>query len=203
MTGGDGRAVKPYVPPAVGVLDLAVRLENSRRVEAAEARARICVWDRRLPIIIVSHAALPARPRGPAVGLPVPDFGGPAPAPDGKAVKAVSALSQRAHLLYVSSADRTELPDLRQWMDQSRLPAGPLFLVKARPLGLAHQVEIWRRDGWNNITSGLAGNPDEARSLLAKGLKTVIPPGASSKEKWPDKAILAKDWTDVVKQLAS
>lgn len=203
LTGGDGRAVKPYIPHAVGVMDLTVRLGNARRVTASEARARIFVWDRRRSVIIVSHAVLQARSRGPALGLPIPDFGGPPQAPDGAMVKALWVLSGRVHLLYVAPIDRTQLPDIRQWMDQYRLPAGPLFLVKAIPLALAHQVETWRRDGWNNIKGGLAGTPDEAHSLLDKGLKAVIPPGASSKEKWPDKTIMTKDWTDVVKQLAS
>src|SRR4029077_3927298 len=102
LTGGDGRAAKSFVPHAAGVMDLTVRLGNTRRVTASEAQARIFVWDRRHSVIIVSHAALLAPPRGPALALPLPDFGGPPPAPDGTMVKALSALSRHAHLLYMA-----------------------------------------------------------------------------------------------------
>jgi hypothetical protein len=202
LTGGDGRAVKPFVPAGVGVLDLAVRLDHSPRIEASEARARVFVWDRRRPLLLIAHAALIARPRGPAVGLPVPDFGGPLPGPEGHAVEALSALSRRAHLLYVSSADRAQVADLRKWMEQHRVPAGPFFSVKAKPPALAQQVEAWRQAGWRNIKGGLAATPEEAGALIGSGLKAVSPPGASSKEKWPEKTIMTKDWTDVVTQLS-
>lgn len=204
LTGGDGRAVKAFVPRTPGVLDLVVRAENHRRVEASEARAQIFVWDRKSSLIIVCQAALLDSSGKPALGLRIPDIGDPPPpALNGKMVKALSALSGRAHLVYVSSRDRKELPDLRRWMGQSGIPAGPLFLVKASPSALAQQVEIWQRDGRKNITGALAGTPDEAQSLLSKGLKTVVPPGASTTKKWPSKTIRTKDWTDVVTQLAS
>lgn len=201
MTGGDGRAVKVFVPVAVGVLDLAVGLESSRRVDAPVARGRIFVWDRRRPIIIVSRPALLAPSNKPSIGLPVPNFDGPAAAPDGKAIEALSVLSRRAHLLYVSPADRTDLPDLRRWMDQHRLPVGPLFPVKARPLALVREIEGWRHAGWRNIKAGLVATPDEAGALVGAGLKAVRSPDASAKAKWPDKTIQTKDWTDVVRHL--
>jgi hypothetical protein len=201
LTGGDGRAVKVFVPLTVGVLDLAVRLENSRRVEASEARGRIFVWDRRRPIAIVSHPALLAPSNKSSIGLPVPNFEGPAAVPNGKAIEALSVLSRRVHLLYVSPADRTELPDLRQWMDQHRLPVGPLFPVSAKSPALGRQIEAWRHAGWRNIRAGLVATPDEAGALIRAGIKAVRAPEVSAKEKWPDQTIQAKDWTDVVKHL--
>ena len=199
MTGGDGRAVKPFIPTAVGVVAVSVRLEHTRRITASESSARVFVWDRKRPLLIVSLSALAPRSRLPAVGFPLPDLGATVPPPDGKAVETLSAWARRANLIYVSTADRVELSGLRQWADGHRLPSGPFFLVKAGPLGLAHQLEAWQREGWTNIQGGLVGTPDEARSLVGKGVKTVLPPSVSSKEKWPDKAIRPKDWAEAQK----
>jgi len=39
--------------------------------------------------------------------------------------------------------------------------------------------------------------------LVEKGLKAVVPPTASSQGKWPEKAVIANDWTEVARHLAS
>ena len=201
MTGGDGRAVTPFMPTAVGVVTVSVRLEHTQRITAPESSARVFVWDRKRPMLIVSLSALTPRSRLPPVGFSLPDLGAAVPPPEGKAVEVLSALARRANLIYVSTADRVELPGLRQWAGDHRLPAGPFFLVKAGSLGLARQLETWRREGWTNIKGGLVGTPDEARSLLGKGVKTVLPPSVSSKEKWPDKVIKTKNWAEAEKIL--
>ncbi len=203
MTGGDGRAVKSFVPSAFGVAAVTVRVEDTRRVTAPESTARVFIWNRKRPIIIGALSALVPRSRGPAVGLPMPDFGAKAQPPDGKAIEALSAVTRHANLIYVTAADRMELSELRRWANQHRLPAGPIFLLKGGSRGLARELEAWQREGWSNIKGGLVGTADEAKALLAKGVKAIVSPGASPKEKWPDKTIKTKDWTDVAQQLLS
>lgn len=201
MTGGEGRAVKPWVAKAPGVVGVTVRLENPRRVTASETTARLFVWDRRRPIVLVALAALTARTRKPGEGLPFSFSEEAIPNPEVRAVDALTALSRRVNLIYLTGANRLEVAGIRRWADQHRLPAGPVVPLKAGPQGLATELEQWRRAGWKNIKGGLAGTPDEAKTLLAKGLKAVVPPSASLKEKWPDKAIKSKDWADVAKRL--
>ncbi len=201
MTGGDGRAAKALVAKAAGVVAVTVRLENARRVTASEATARLFVWDRRRPIVLVALAALTAQSQKPGEGFRFFNQEKTPPNPEVRAVDALTALSRRVNLIYLTEADRLDVAGLRGWADQHRLPAGPIVPVKAAPRGLARELETWRRAGWGNIKGGLAGTPDEAKALLAERLKAVVPPSASSKEKWPDKAIKSKDWSDVAKRL--
>ena len=201
LTGGDGRAVTSFLPTTIGVVTVAVRLMESQRVTASEATAGIFVWDRRRPIVIVSLRALVSTPRKPDLGLPLPRSGTRLQNPDSGAVQALATLSRRANLIYVTASDRLELPGLRQWADQHRLPPGPIFHRKPMPMSLANDLERWRREGWTNITGGLAGTADEAKALVDKKLKAVSAPIAPSKEKWPDKTVTTTDWKEVARQL--
>jgi hypothetical protein len=201
LTGGDGRATVPFVPKVAGSMTLTVRLGESRRVTAQETTARVFVWNRNRPIVIISMGALASAPRPPALGLPLPPAGPKLPNPDGGAVQALTALAKRVHLTYVTTGDRLELSGVRQWAERHRLPAGPIFSLKPAPMSLAQELERWRREGWTNIKGGLAGTADEAKALVEKKLQAVAPPNAVSREKWPDKAIIPKDWTDAARRL--
>jgi hypothetical protein len=199
MTGGDGRALLSFVPRATGVEKVTVRVVDSRRVSAPEATATIFVWDRRRPIVIVSLPALapPARR-----DFPLPGSSDQLSGPEGGAVQALSALARRANLVYVTPRDRLELPEVRQWTDQHRFPAGPIFALRPSPRRLVSELETWRREGWTNIKGGIVGTAEEAKALVEKGLKAVAPPTASNKEKWPEKTMMATDWKEVIKQLS-
>jgi len=198
MTGGDGRALLSFVPRAMGVEKVTVRVVDSRRVAAPEAPAWLFVWDRRRPIVIVSLPALapPARR-----DFPLPGSSDQLPGPDGGAVQALMTLARRANLIYVTPKDRLKLPEVRQWTDQHRFPPGPHFPLKPSPKRLASELETWRREGWTNIRGGIVGTAEEAKALVEKGLKAVAAPTASSKEKWPDKTVTTTDWKEVAKQL--
>ena len=202
LTGGDGRAMVPFVPRIAGRMTLTVRAGESRKVTAQETTAGIFVWDRKRPIVIVSMSALVSAPRRPDLGLPLPRAGPKLLSPDGGAVQALAALAKRSHLLYVTASDRLELSEVRQWAARNRLPAGPIFSLKPGPMSLAQELERWRREGWTNIRGGLAGTADEAKALVGKKLKAVVPPNASSQEKWPDEAATLKGWSDMNRQFS-
>lgn len=193
LTGGDGRALISFTPKGVGEETVSVRLAESRRVAAQETTAGIFAWDRRRPIVIVSAKAL----------MPMPRSGATLQNPDGGAIQALAAVAKRVHVIYVIAGDRLELPEVRRWMNGHRLPSGPVFLLKPGPAGLAYEVDRRRQEGWTNIRGGLVIAADEAKALVEKGLKAVVPPTASSQGKWPEKAVTAKDWTEVAKHLAS
>ena len=203
LTGGDGRALISFTPKGLGVETVSVRLAESRRVAAQEATARIFVWDRRRPIVIVSVKALMPSPSKPAVGLPLPRPGVTLPNPESGAVQALAAVAKRVHVIYTIAGDRLELPAVRRWASGHRLPPGPVFLLKPGPAGLSYEVDRRRQEGWTNIRGGLVVAADEAKALVEKGLKAVVPPTASSREKWPEKAVTTNDWTEAPRHLAS
>jgi hypothetical protein len=202
LTGGDGRAVVSFTPTARGTMTVTVRMGESQRVTAPEANARIFVWDRRQPIVIVSMKALASVPRQPDQELPFPRSGARLQDPESGAVQALAAVARRAGLIYVTGQDRLDLPEARLWVDRNRLPAGPIFLLKPGPMSLAHELERWRGEGWTHIKGGLAGTAEEAKALVGKKLKAVLAPTAPAKEKWPDGAIATKDWKEVVRQFS-
>ncbi|MEK6549824.1 MAG: hypothetical protein AABZ51_07000 [Nitrospirota bacterium] len=202
LTGGDGRAMVPFTPRAVGRVTVTVRVGESRRVTAQETTAGVFVWDRKRPIVIISMKALVSAPRRPDLGLPLPRSGAKPQNPDGGAVQALTVLAKRAHLIYVTASDRLELSEVRQWADRNRLPAGPVFPLKPVPMSLSHELERWRREGWTNIRGGLAGTADEAKALVERKLKAIVPPNASPQDKWPDQAVVVKGWEEVVRQFS-
>ncbi len=154
---------------------------------------------RRRSIVIVSLPALAPPLRRDF--LP-PGSSDQLPGPEGGAVQALLSLARRANLVYVITKDRLELPEARQWTEQHRLPAGPIFALKPSPHGLVSELETWRREGWTNIKGGLIGTAEEAKALVEKRLKAVAVPTASSKEKWPEKTVTTTDWKEVAKQLS-
>ena len=202
LTGGDGRAMVPFTPRAVGRVTVTVRVGESRRVTAQETTAGVFVWDRKRPIVIISMKALVSVSRRPELGLPLPRSGAKLQNPDGGAVQALTVLAKRAHLIYVTASDRLELSEVRQWADRNRLPAGPVFPLKPVPMSLSHELERWRREGWTNIRGGLAGTVDEAKALVERKLKAIVPPNASPQDKWPDQAVVVKGWEEVVRQFS-
>ena len=202
LTGGDGRAMASFTPRAAGRMTVTVRVGESRRVTAQETTAGVFVWDRKRPIVIISMKALVSAPRRPDLELPLPRSDAKLQNPDGGAVQALTVLAKRAHLIYVTERDRLELSEVRQWADRNRLPAGPVFPLKPGPMSLSRELERWRQEGWTNIRGGLAGTADEAKALVEKKLKAVVPPNAPLQEKWPDGAVALKDWSEVARQFS-
>ena len=200
MTGGDGRALLSVVPRHVGVSTVVVGLAASPRVTASDTTARLFVWDRRRAIVLVSLTALVARSRPPGLEVPLPRSGAKRPAPEAGAVQALKELDRRAYLLYMTGSDRLELPELHEWTDLHRLPRGPIMLLKPGPRSLARELEHWHREGWTNIRGGIVETAEEAKALTDTKRKAVAAPTVASQEKWPEKTVRPKNWSEVARQ---
>jgi hypothetical protein len=105
-------------------------------------------------------------------------------------------LDRRAYLLYMTGGDRLELPEVRQWADRNRLPVGPIFSLKPGPMSLARELERWQREGWTNIRGGIVETAEEAKALTDTKRKAVAAPTVASQEKWPEKTVRPKDWSE-------
>lgn len=200
MTGGDGRALLSVVPRHVGASTVVVGLAGSPRVTASEATARLFVWDRRRAIVLVSLNAVVARSRPPGLEVPLPRSGAQRPAPEAGAVQAFKELDRRAYLIYMTGSDRLELPELHEWTELHRLPRGPIVLLRPGPMSLARELERWQREGWTNIRGGIVETAEEAKALVDAKLKAVAAPTAASQEKWPEKTVRPKDWSEAAQQ---
>ncbi len=105
-------------------------------------------------------------------------------------------LDWRASLIYMTGSDRLELPELHEWTELHRLPRGPIVLLRPGPMSLARELERWQREGWTNIRGGIVETAEEAKALVDAKLKAVAAPTAASQEKWPEKTVRPKDWSE-------
>lgn len=201
MTGGDGRALKPFASTAIGVTALSARLAASRRVTAGDATAGLFVWERSRSLIVISLPALIPRARGFGPSSPLFESHAGLPDPEPDAVKMLSAVARRHGLIYLIPADPMKLPDLREWAERHRAPAGPIILLQGVQ-GFAHELDRLQRDGWSRIKGGIPSNATEAKILLDRRRLAVAPPTGSG-EKWPTKTVQAKNWEDAGRQLLS
>src|SRR5436853_361895 len=188
------------VPRRVGASTVVVALAGSPRVTASEATARLFVWDRRRAIVLVSLNALVARSRSPGLEIPLPRAGDQRPAPEAGAVQALKEIDRRAYLIYMTGSDRLELPQLREWTELHKLPRGPIILLKPGPMSLARELERWDREGWTNIRGGIVETLEEAKALTDTKRKAVAAPTVASQEKWPEKTVRPKDWSEAARQ---
>jgi hypothetical protein len=200
MTGGDGRALLSVVPRHVGASTVVVGLAASPRVTASDATVRLFVWDRRRAIVLVSLTALVPRSRPPGLEIPLPRSGAQRPAPEAGAVQALKELDRRAHLIYLTGGDRLDLPELHEWTELHGLPPGPLILLRTGPMSLARELESWQREGWTNIRGGIVETAEEAKALTDTKRKAVAAPTVASQEKWPEKTIRPKDWSEAARE---
>jgi hypothetical protein len=200
MTGGDGRALLSVVPRHIGASTVVVGLAAGPRVTASDATIRLFVWDRRRAIVLVSLSTLVPRSRPPGLEIPLPRSGAQRPAPEAGVVQALKELDRRAHLIYMTGGGRLDLPELHEWTELHGLPQGPIILLRPGPMSLARELERWQREGWTNITGGIVETAEEAKALTDTKRKAVAAPTVASQEKWPEKTIRPKDWSEAVRQ---
>ena len=198
MTGGDGRAVKTFVPATLGMAQVSARLARSRRSAATPVSARLFVWERNRSVILISLNAL-STSRGPT--LPFGKSDGAFPDPEPEAVRMLSTIARRHGLIYLSDSDPLRLGGLREWADRQKVPPGPIILIRGAQ-GAAHELNRLRADGWTGIRAGLTSTPAEAKAFLDSGRRAVTAPAASG-HKWPAGALQPKDWKDAGRRLAA
>jgi hypothetical protein len=196
MTGGDGRAVKTFIPTNLGTAVVSARLMRSRTAATTEATARLFVWERTRSVILISLDAL--TPRG--LVLPFGKSDGLSD-PEPEAVRMLSAIARRRALIYLCACDLLQLSGVRAWADRHRVPPGPMVLIRGAQ-GVTNELDRLEAEGWTGIRAGLAGTPVEAKALLGSGRRAVTPP-ADSRQKWPEGALQPKDWQDVGRRLAA
>jgi hypothetical protein len=200
MTGGDGRAMKAIVPPMPGMRTISVRLAENRRVTATEASARLFVWEQRRPLVLVSLSSLTPR----SSGLPLlPSLSDPTalPMPDKEAISMLTSMAGRMGLIYLTGADRSALPGVREWGVRHGLPTGAIVITRAGGPDLRRFLDQLDRQGWTGVKGGIVGSVEEAKILLSRGKMAISPP--DSREKWPDKTIRPKDWKEAGKRILS
>jgi hypothetical protein len=174
-------------------------------VDATPADARLFVWERRRPILVVEMAALLRPTEGGGVpGLPFGKSENSGPLPD--AADELSRLTQYyynvVYLLLVdqASANITSLEAARGWLSDHTFPPGYVITASGGSSGVGAAIDRFKQDGWTTLRSGVGRSLSFAEAFLERRLDVVLVP-EPAKGDVPRKAKVAKDWKDVRKQL--
>ena len=206
MTGGDGRALLPFVPTSKGIVPVQVRVGASPRVSAAEAHANLVVWERRTPVLVVELSSLieDARSEGPLSGIGSGFQQDLKPMAD--AAEELAKLSQFYYgIMYVatvpSGADAFAIStDTRNWLATHKFPLGYVLTLPPGEDALGAKIDELHGAGWKSVKTGIGRSKVFVETFLRRRLEAIMmidPSGGDA----PRKAKVAKNWKDVRKKL--
>ena len=203
MTGGDGRALLPFVPTGKGIVPVQVRVGASPRVSTAEAHANLVVWERRTPVLVVELSSLieAAHPEGPLSGIASGLQQDLKPMAD--AAAELAKLSQFYYgIMYVASgADAFAIStDTRNWLATHKLPPGFVLTLPPGEDALGAKIDELHEAGWKTVKTGIGRSKVFVETFLRRRLEAIMMIDPSSGDA-PRKAKVAKDWKEVRKKL--
>lgn len=205
MTGGDGKALFTYIPKALGLVPVHVRVGNSPRVASSEGAANLLVWERRNHIVAVEMASLIEDwiPPGaaPTVGLML--GAGRAPMPD--AAEELGKLTQFYYrVIYVVTSGRADGfhagAEARDWLLTHHFPLGYVLVLPPGETAWAEKLDELHAAGWTTIKTGIGRTKTFAEVFLQRRLEAVLVP-EPAKGGAPRKAKVAKSWKEIRKTL--
>jgi len=206
MTGGDGRALLPFIPTGKGIVPVQVRVGGSPRVSAAEAHANLVVWERRTPVLVVELSSLieVARSEGPLSGIGSGFQQDLKPMPD--AAEALAKLSQFYYgIIYVatvpSGVDAFAInTDARNWLATHKCPPGFVLTLSGGEDALGTKIDELHEAGWKSVKTGIGRSKVFVETFLRRRLEAIMIIDSANGDA-PRKAKVAKDWKDVRKKL--
>ena len=206
MTGGDGRALLPFIPTGKGIVPVQVRVGGSPRVSAAEAHANLVVWERRTPVLVVELSSLieVARSEGPLSGIGSGFQQDLKPMPD--AAEALAKLSQFYYgIIYVatvpSGVDEFAInTDARNWLATHKCPPGFVLTLSGGEDALGTKIDELHEAGWKSVKTGIGRSKVFVETFLRRRLEAIMIIDSANGDA-PRKAKVAKDWKDVRKKL--
>ncbi|HEU5406524.1 MAG TPA: hypothetical protein VFU48_02075 [Nitrospira sp.] len=205
MTGGDGRAFFTYMPKAIGLASVQVRVGNSPRVTSTEGQANLAVWEKRHPILTIELSSLMEEPtpsRVPRIGVAIESERKPMP----EAADELAKLTQfyyRVIYVVTSPAGRDGFQttiEAREWLKTNKFPTGYVMTLPPDSQALGAKIDEFHAEGWKTIKIGVGRTRAFAEAFLQRRLEAVIVP-EPTKGEVPRKAKVAKDWKEVRKKL--
>ena len=203
MTGGDGKAFLTYTPKTKGLAPVHVRVGNSPRVDQAEGRSTLVVWEKRQPILVIELSSLidqAAPSRVPPIGVTLESERKPL----ADAVEEIEKLTQFYYrvIYVVEGRDGFERSaETREWLKHHKFPIGyvlTLPVVDTNTMGT--KIDELHAAGWRTVKVGVGRSKAFAEAFLQRRLEAIMVP-EPSKGEVPRKAKVAKDWKEVRKKL--
>jgi len=199
LSGGDGMAVKSFVPSAPGLYTITVRLVENPRYEAGPVELSIACRNASVPILLVAVSSV----RIPSSPSPMPFS--PTPPSDAmpEAVKVLSGLSKPYQLLYLETGDEALIPETKDWLTHQGFPPAPLLAwpmpdeTERRTERFVERVQEVRDAGWKNISAGITRSAAEAEALSGLKIKAVVMAEEDDENEKPEGATIVTSWKTV------
>ena len=176
LSGGDGVAVKSFVPHTPGLYVITVRLIENPRYETDSAKLYVACRKASTPILFVALSSIRTPTEPPSVPF------NPTSSLDAmpEAVKVLSGLSRRYQLLYFETGDEGLIPETKDWLIHQSFPPAPLYVwpMPNEPERRTERFVDRLRDildaGWTNLSAGITRSTEEAEALSSLKIRAVV-----------------------------
>jgi hypothetical protein len=176
LTGGDGMAVKSFIPSKPGLYLITVRLVDNPRYEADPAELYIACRKASDPILPVALSSVRTPSQLPAI----PFSAAPSSEAMPEAAKILTKLANRYQLVYLEAGDETIGPDVKDWLARQDFPPAPLFVwalpgeTDGRAERFVERLRELRGDVWANIPAGIVRSASDAEGLARMKIKSIV-----------------------------
>ncbi|HET6465550.1 MAG TPA: hypothetical protein VFH55_08095 [Nitrospiria bacterium] len=176
LSGGDGMAVKSFVPPTPGLYVVTVRLVENPRYEADAAELYVASRKASTPILFVALSSVRTPSEPPSIPFNPTSLSDAMP----EAVKVLSGLSKRYQLLYFETGQGALIPETKDWLIHQDFPPAPLYVwpmpneAERRTEQFVEQLQEIRDAGWTNILAGITRSTEEAEALSSMKIKAIV-----------------------------
>jgi hypothetical protein len=158
LTGGDGVAVREFIPKREGIYKINLRLTGKSGYSADEANMIVACWKRTISIILIDINTLSSE------GFKKPD-----PAPDAKEVLARISMRNKI-ILYVSDQDK-DLSEMRRWLINHSFPETPIFSWQQGKID--EEVNNLISRGWR-LKFGIGSSMKDIRAFSEANITPII-----------------------------
>ncbi|MBI5745528.1 MAG: hypothetical protein HZA13_00830 [Nitrospirae bacterium] len=158
LTGGDGVAVREFIPKREGIYKINLRLAGRSGYSADEAYMIVACWKRTISIVLIDINTLSSE------GFKKPD-----PAPDAKEVLEKISKGYKI-ILYASDKDQG-LSEMRRWLKDHAFPETPIFSWQQGKI--YEEVNNLISRGWR-LKFGIGSSMKDIRAFSEANITPII-----------------------------
>ncbi len=206
VTSKDGTATLDFVPRLRGNLTITARIRESPRVSDLDGTGLLAAWEKRRPILLIDLIALlpPNSLRGDLPSVSDAKLAGHTAIPDphANAREELEKLGKFYYnLVYLSRVPGISVKAVRDWIRHHQFPTGVPMAISSGSTALIGCIEKLKKDGWENLESGIGRSTEFAEVLVERRIQTVIIQESENDEKFPRRAKIVKGWNKVRRHL--
>lgn len=188
LSGGDGVAVREFIPEEEGIYEVKIRLAGKSGYNADDADMIIVCWRKDRPIILIDMNTLIDK------GSEKEDL--PDPAPD--AAKVIEGLYRKYKIILYAVNQDEHLSKRKKWLNEHSFPRIPL--LSWRSANIDEEVDGLISNGWQ-IKFGIGDNSRDITAFLRGKMISVIltDEGDEKDEDLPGSTKRTKGWREIEK----